>query len=88
MKFEDVIYYVDFSNLLEFWLGFFIGVVFGPISMGLVYFIISIIVYEAVVFWATKKLKKCYRLDARIIINIGSLIGWLVSRKLFNGQIL
>lgn len=88
MGVEKYICSEDYTNLLQFFSGFLAGALFGPISMGLTYFIIWIALYEIILFWATRKLKKSYQVEARILINVGALIGWLVSRKLFNSKIL
>jgi hypothetical protein len=77
-----------YTNLLQFSVGFFIGVSFGPISKGILWLIVWIIIYEIILLWGTRKLKEKYRTDARFLINIGSLIGWVVSRKLFIDKIL
>jgi hypothetical protein len=87
MGIENIICHENYTNVLQFFGGFFIGALFGPISMGLIYFIISIVIYEIVLFWATRKLKKSYGLEARILVNLGSLMGWIVTRKLFNSRI-
>ena len=65
-----------------------VGLLFGPISQGIQFFILSIIIYEILIFYFTHDVPPYYRWQLRIFINIMSLIGWIISRYLHIKKIL
>lgn len=70
------------SELLEIVVAFVIGLFFGPLSSGFIYFLISIIVLELFAFYTTRKLPEGYKWYMRVVINLAGIIGWILGRWL------
>ena len=58
-----------------------IGILLSPFSAGLIYFIIFIIVYEALYYYWTGGKSTLWGLDTRAGVIFGSIFGWLLGRQ-------
>lgn len=76
--------YTDYVQIIIF---FCIGLFSGPISNGLIYLIISILIWEALIIWVTDRLKPGYKFATRIALNVSFIVGWLLGRWLYLGYI-
>ena len=76
----------DCSTNIEFQCvsGLFVGLLFGPLSMGIEYMILWIIVFELWVFATTSYKSPYERFISRLLINVFFLIGWVFSRWFYN----
>lgn len=63
-----------------------IGLFFGPMSSGLVYLIITILIWEGIIIYITKRLKPQYRFDIRLAMNVAGILGWVLGRWLYLGN--
>lgn len=75
------------SDYIQVIISFMIGLFFGPLSSGILYFIITLIIWECLIIWSTKRLQPNYRLETRIVLNVAGIIGWILSRWLYLGNI-
>ena len=82
-KFADI---NNYSLYLLVTSAFFFGIIFGPLSYGIKYFIAYLIFYELIVLWVTSDIQPGYRFYVRVLVNLASIIGWLFSRYLFLGK--
>jgi len=73
----------EFNQLV---FSFALGLLFGPMSWGIIYYVIFIIIYEIIVFYVTSGLEPFWRLISRISINSAALIGWMLGRWLVLGR--
>ncbi len=74
------------TELNQIVFSFAIGLLFGPISWGLAYFIAFIIIYEIIVFYITSGLSPKWRFLARLGINAAAILGWIIGRWLVLGN--
>ena len=67
---------------------FFIGLISGPISLGVKYFITFIIIFEIIIFYYTQDLEAGYRSETRIYVNVAAVLGYFISRYIFLNKVL
>lgn len=71
--------YTEFNQMI---VGFALGLLFGPFSKGIAYFLLFLLIYEIVLFYYTQDMTPKWRMEARIAIGVGSLLGWMIGRWL------
>jgi hypothetical protein len=71
--------YTELSQMIA---GFALGLIFGPFSKGIAYFLLFILVYEIALFYYTQDVTPSWRMEARFAISVGSLLGWIIGRWL------
>jgi hypothetical protein len=66
---------------------FSLGVLFGPISLGILWFLLSIIVYEIICwfFMGSCEIVK-WSLPQRLALELIALIGWILGRLVYTGK--
>lgn len=74
------------TELNQLVFSFAIGLLFGPMSWGIIYYVIFIIIYEIIIFYITSGLPPTWRLLSRVSINAAALIGWVLGRWLVLGR--
>ena len=66
---------------------FAVGVLFGPISNGILWFLLSAIVYEVIFWYFVGSCKvvpwSCHQ---RIALELVSLVGWIIGRVAYTGD--
>ena len=82
---KECLEHLNESVWLQSVYGFAFSAFFAPISKGIVSFIIFVIFYELIVFYATRHLQSEYRMEVRVAANVSGIIGWVLSRYLFTG---
>jgi len=65
---------------LQIILSFALGLLFAPMSYGIEYTFLFIIIFEFYVFIITTKYPPCIRFVDRLLINLFFIFGWIISR--------
>ena len=74
------------SEFFQIISAFIIGVLFGPLSWGLYYSIIFIVIYEVLLFHFTKNYPGVYKFQTRLLANLFGIYGWLIGRFLIKNE--
>lgn len=74
------------SDYVQIILSFMIALFFSPLSKGLAYFIIFLIIWEGLIIWSTKCLKPAYKFNVRLALNVAGILGWILGRWLYRGD--
>ncbi len=75
-----------YSDYVQIIISFMIGLFFGPLSSGLIYLLITIIIWEGLIIWVTKRLKPQYKFNIRIALNAAGILGWVLGRWIYKGN--
>ena len=70
------------TEMYQVILAFTIGILFSPWNNGLILFIIFIIAYEILYFYATGFQTPYWRLEGRLAIFMASILGFIIGRTL------
>jgi hypothetical protein len=68
------------SELFQIVSAFTLGLLFGPLSWGIGYNFLFIIIYELLLFYFTKDYPEVYRVETRIVANLAGICGWILGR--------
>lgn len=71
--------YPDLAQLL---VAFCLGILFSPWSLGLLYFLIFLIIYEAYAFYATAGRAPSWKIEIRLGVMAASIFGFIIGRIL------
>lgn len=71
-------------------LSFFVGLLTGPFSWGIIWFLMFVTVWEICLCMLTSASKTlgsffCWELESRIAINVAAFLGWILGRYLLLG---
>ena len=74
------------SEFFQIISAFILGLLFGPLSLGIFYSLLFIFIYEFFLFYYTKNYPGVYKLQTRIYSNIFGIYGWIIGRYLLLGE--
>lgn len=76
----------DYTVMVQAFVGFAIGLVWGPWAAGFFYLVLFIIVYEILYWWYNRR--KPYITYQRAGVNCSYILGYIVGRTLSGDDVL